>query len=90
MPASAADRARFAARVAVRLNEPAPPGFLDEAGHDRVARLAVEANPEFAERARRNGDYLPLILAAERAAGRGNVSTFWLASLLGPIVRGEA
>ncbi|MCJ2040961.1 hypothetical protein MKK55_18700 [Methylobacterium sp. J-059] len=90
MPASEADRERFRAIVAKRRDEPPPPGFLDEAGHDRVAREAVAANPELAKRARRLGDYLPLIRAAERAAGRGNVSTFLLASLIGKMVRGEA
>lgn len=86
----AADRERFRTAVAKRREEPPPPGFLDEAGHDRVAREAVAVNPDLAERARRVGDYLPLVRAAERAAGRDNVSTFLLAVLIGKLVRGEA
>lgn len=90
MPASEADHARFAALVAARREETPPPGFLDEAGHYRFAFEAVASAPALAIRARRTGDYLPLVRAAERAAGRDNVSTFLLAALIGKIVRGEA
>lgn len=87
----AADRARFQAAVArARESHRDAPAILDEAGHARVAFDAVASAPALAIRARRTGDYLPLVRAAERAAGPGNVSTFMLAALIGKLVRGEA
>jgi len=91
MPATAADRERFLAAVAsARESLRDAPPILDEAGHRRVAMDAVVSSPALVIRARRTGDYLSLIRAAERAAGKENVSTFLLADIIGKIVRGDA
>lgn len=87
--AFAEDKARFREAVAKRRLEPVPPGFLDGADHEAVARAAVDGNPDLMARARDRQDFFPLIRAAEQAAGKGNVSTFLLASLIGQMVRGE-
>ncbi|MGU3476919.1 hypothetical protein [Methylobacterium sp. D48H] len=85
----AEDKARFREAVAKRRLEPRPPGFLDHAGHEAVARATVEGNPDLVARTRDRKDFFPLIRAAEQAAGRVNVSAFLLSSLIGQIVRGE-
>lgn len=85
----AEDKARFREAVAKRRQEPAPPGFLDDAGHEAVARAAVDGNPELVARARDRQDFFPLVRVAEQAAGKGNCSAFLLASLIGQMVRGE-
>ncbi|ACB27259.1 hypothetical protein [Methylobacterium radiotolerans] len=90
MPVTAADRSRLQAAIARARADRPDPDFLDRAGHQRVAYDAVVANPALVIRARRVGDCLPLVRAAERAAGKDNVSTFMLAVLIGKLVRGEA
>lgn len=63
--------------------------FLDEAGHERVARAAMEANPDLVQRARDRKDFFPIVRAAARSVPKDTVSDFWLAAIIGEIVRGE-